>query len=131
MPEGFPEFARRPDDALDLIEGSLLIAREAYPDLDVTRYRTKLEKLSEEARREMGARSESVSGIEGLNEFLFGRAGFRGNNEDYYDPRNSYINDALDRRLGIPITLSILYCAGAQRVGVPAAGVGFPGGYPV
>jgi regulator of sirC expression with transglutaminase-like and TPR domain len=129
MPEGFPEFARRPDDALDLVEGALLIAREAYPDLDLPRYRTKLDKLSDEARRGLPPRAGASSVVESLNEFLFGRAGFRGNNEDYYDPRNSYINEVLDRRLGIPITLSILYCAVARRVGVPASGVGFPGRY--
>jgi regulator of sirC expression with transglutaminase-like and TPR domain len=129
MTEGFPEFARRPDEALDLIEGALLIAREAYPALDVSKYRTKLDRLGEEALREMRGRPGPAAAVESLNEFLFGRAGFRGNNEDYYDPRNSYINDVLDRRLGIPITLSILYCAVARRVGLSAAGVGFPGRY--
>ena len=125
MSGGFPDFARRPDAALDLVEGALLIAREAYPNLDLPRYRAKLDRLGDEAHRHLPARPT----VEGFNEFLFGRAGFRGNNEDYYDPRNSYINDVLDRRLGIPITLSILYCAVARRVGVAAAGVGFPGRY--
>jgi regulator of sirC expression with transglutaminase-like and TPR domain len=129
MSDGFPEFARRPDEALDLVEGALLIAREAYPDLDLPRYKAKLDRLSEEARRNLPPRAGPAAAVDGLNEFLFGRAGFRGNNENYYDPRNSYINDVLDRRLGIPITLSILYCAVARRVGLPAAGVGFPGRY--
>ena len=129
MPDGFPEFARRPDASLDLVEGALLIAREAYPHLDLPRYRAKLDKLGEEARRGLPARATPVAVVDALNEFLFGRAGFRGHNEDYCDPRNSFFNDVLDRRLGIPITLSILYCAVARRVGLPAAGVGFPGRY--
>jgi regulator of sirC expression with transglutaminase-like and TPR domain len=129
MPEGFPEYARRPDHALDLVEGALLIAREAYPALDLSRYRSKLDRLGEQALRDVRGCAGSAAAVEGLNEFLFGRAGFRGNNEDYYDPRNSYINDVLDRRLGIPITLSILYCAVARRAGLTAAGVGFPGRY--
>ena len=129
MSDGFPEFARRPDESLDLVEGALLIAREAYPRLDLQRYRTKLDRLGEAARKGLPARATPPAVVESLNEFLFGRAGFRGNNEDYYDPRNSFINDVLDRRLGIPITLSILYCAVARRVGLPAAGVGFPGRY--
>src|SRR5688572_15489362 len=116
MPDSFPEFARRPDQDLDLVEGALLIAREAYPKLDLCCYRSKVDRLSEEARREMSR----GSAVEGLNEFLFGRAGFRGNNQNYYDPRNSYMNDVLDRRLGIPITLSIVYCAVAARLGLPA-----------
>ncbi|HEY3226898.1 MAG TPA: tetratricopeptide repeat protein [Planctomycetota bacterium] len=129
MKGGFAEYARRPDDALELVEGALLIAKEAYPGLDLDRYRSKLDRLGEEARRNLPAKPSPSAAVEGLNEFLFGRAGFRGNNEDYYDPRNSFFNEVVDRRLGIPITLSILYCDVARRVGLPAMGVGFPGRY--
>src|SRR3954465_11070555 len=62
-----------------------------------------------------------------LNEFLYGEFGFRGNTDDYYDPRNSYLNDVLDRRTGIPITLAVLYMALGRRVGLPLEGVSFPG----
>jgi regulator of sirC expression with transglutaminase-like and TPR domain len=117
MGEGFREFARLPDEALDPVEGSLLIAREVYPHLDLARYRAKLDRLGEGARREIRGQGGPSAAVQGLNSFLFGRAGFRGNNDDYYDPRNSYINDVLDRKLGIPISLSILYCAVARRVG--------------
>lgn len=129
MGKGFREFARLPDEALDPVEGSLLIAREVYPHLDLARYRAKLDRLGEGARREIRGQGGPSAAVQGLNSFLFGRAGFRGNNDDYYDPRNSYINDVLDRKLGIPISLSILYCAVARRVGVKARGVGFPGRY--
>src|SRR6185295_3779128 len=65
------------------------------------------------------------------SQFLFEEEGFRGNAEDYYDPRNSFLNDVLDRRLGIPITLSVLYIVVAARAGLEAAGVGLPGHFVV
>jgi regulator of sirC expression with transglutaminase-like and TPR domain len=65
--------------------------------------------------------------IAALNEFLFGELGYRGNADDYYDPRNSYLNDVIDRKTGIPITLSVLYMELGRRVGLPLEGVSFPG----
>jgi regulator of sirC expression with transglutaminase-like and TPR domain len=62
-----------------------------------------------------------------LNQVLFQQEGLRGNREDFYDPRNSFLNDVLDRKLGIPITLSVIYMEVARRVGFPVAGVGMPG----
>jgi len=129
MNGGFADFARRDDGDLDLVEGALLIAREAYPNLDVQVYRAKLDRLAAEARRYLPGNGRKRAAVEQFNEFLFGRLGFRGNDEDYYDPRNSYFNEVIDRRLGIPITLSILYCDLARRVGLTAMGVGFPGRY--
>jgi regulator of sirC expression with transglutaminase-like and TPR domain len=129
MDGGFSDFARRDDEDLDLVEGALLIAREAYPNLDLKVYRAKLDRLAAQARRYLPESGGRRLAVEKFNEFLFGRLGFRGNDEDYYDPRNSYFNEVIDRRLGIPITLSILYCDLARRVGVNALGVGFPGRY--
>ena len=116
-----------PDDAIDLGHASLLIAREEYPDLDVGRYLTRLDELAEEVRRRMTGREGAASQIAHLNHLLFEEMGFRGNREEYDDPRNSFLNDVLDRRTGIPITLSTVYLEVGRRIGCRLAGVAFPG----
>jgi regulator of sirC expression with transglutaminase-like and TPR domain len=106
-------------DDVRLDEGALLIAAHAYPDLDVDAELARLDDLA------MGV--PAGGGLEALRQYLFGELGFRGNDERYGDPRNSYLNDVLDRRLGIPITLSVVMIEVGRRVGVPLAGVGLPG----
>lgn len=110
-----------------MFEGALRIAREEYPDLDLALYRARVEEFAERARARVAAKGRRA--VVQLNECFFGDLGFRGNSDDYYDPRNSYLNDVIDRRIGIPITLSTVYCEVARRIGVPAYGVGFPGHY--
>ncbi len=112
-------------DEPDVFEGSMRIAREEYPALDVPRYRDRLERFAAEARRRVTG--EGRRAVSQLNEFFFDRLGFRGNSEDYYDPRNSYLNDVIDRRTGIPITLATVYCEIGRRVGLASFGVAFPG----
>jgi regulator of sirC expression with transglutaminase-like and TPR domain len=124
-----PEFARllggAPD--ADLTRLALEIARDAYPDLDPDRYLRAIDLLAARARDRCpaGARPRYVLGQ--INWVLFVEDGFKGNDEDYYDPRNSYLNAVIDRRTGIPISLSALYLAIADRIGLPMAGVNFPG----
>ncbi len=118
MRDDFAALARGPEDAIDVVRAALLIAREEYPALDVDAERARVDAL---------ARDVSPRRPEALNAFFFKR--FRGNTKDYYDPRNSYLNDVLDRRTGIPITLSVIYVDIARRLGLPASGVGFPGRY--
>ncbi len=114
----------------DLLRAGLLIAKEEYARLDVDSYLRRFEALVADARQHLkGADPRSGRGVELLNDFFFGYAGFLGNNDDYFDPRNSYLNEVIDRRLGIPITLSVLYAEMAKRIGVGARGVGFPGRY--
>ncbi len=119
--------SRAEDERIDLLRAALLIARAEYPELKVEPYVQRVEAL---ARRvlvqvpDFGDPNESVSA---LNRVLFEEEGFRGNREDYYDPRNSFLNDVIDRKLGIPITLSVVYMEVAKRAGLPLFGVGLPG----
>jgi regulator of sirC expression with transglutaminase-like and TPR domain len=121
----FSRVVSGPDASVDLAEASLIIASGEYPGLDVPRY---LERLDEMGREVRGRLSRGPgTGIDCLNAFLFGEEGFRGNVEEYYDPRNSFLNDVMDRRTGIPITLSTLYIEVARRAGLGVSGVGLPG----
>jgi regulator of sirC expression with transglutaminase-like and TPR domain len=113
------------DEKIDLIRAALVIARTEYPSLEIEEYASHVEGL---ARRVAAQASDSQeSTIAALNRVLFDEAKLRGNSDDYYDPRNSFLNDVLDRGLGIPITLSILYMEVAWRVGLHLSGVGMPG----
>jgi regulator of sirC expression with transglutaminase-like and TPR domain len=105
---------------------ALLIAREEYPELDPDGYLAQLDHLGELVRTRVGAETEPDRQIAAVNAVLFGEEGFRGNGVNYYDPRNSYLNEVLDRRLGIPITLAVVYVAVGRRAGLPLSGVGFP-----
>jgi regulator of sirC expression with transglutaminase-like and TPR domain len=109
----------------DVFEVAMQIARVEYPDLDVPLYRTRVAEFALEGRCHVKAHGRR--GIEQFNAFFFDRLGFHGNAEDYYDPRNSYLNDVIDRRTGIPITLATVYCEVGRRAGLRAHGVGFPG----
>jgi regulator of sirC expression with transglutaminase-like and TPR domain len=112
---------------LDLLTGALLIARDAYPGLDIAAQSRRLDDLAAplagEGLRELRVTQRCAR----LSEYLYGECGFRGNSDDYYDPRNSFLNDVLDRRLGIPISLAIVYIEVARRTGIVVHGVGFPG----
>ena len=120
----FNRLVAGPDASVDLAEASLLIAAEEYPGLDVPRYLERLDRMG----RDVQARLERSPGVvEALNGYLFEEEGFRGNVEDYYDPRNSFLNEVIDRRTGIPITLSMIYMEVARRAGLGVFGVGLPG----
>lgn len=121
------EFARavqRPADQIDLALAALLFARDAYPELDPQLYLTQLDDWAAGAR---SAVTQAADPIAPLNEFLFGELRFVGNRVAYHDPLNSYLNKAIDRRVGLPITLSVIYLEIARRVGVPVEGIGLPG----
>jgi regulator of sirC expression with transglutaminase-like and TPR domain len=114
------------DDRIDLVRAVLLIARTEYPDLEIESYATRIEELA----RRVASQAEDAHprhAIAALNRVLFDEEKLQGNRTDYYDPRNSFLNDVLDRGLGIPITLSIIYMEVARRVGFPLAGIGMPG----
>ena len=115
------------DERIDLVRASLTIAQTEYPNLDFDAYCGRIEELARRVKRlvpDLGDPSESIVA---LNRVLFEEEGFRGNADDYYDPRNSFLNDVLDRKLGIPITLAVLYMEVGRRVGFPLVGVGMPG----
>lgn len=108
-------------------DGALLIARDAYPALDIARCRAELDALATRFSSTLESGALVGEQIRHLGFVLFAEGGFRGNDDDYYDPRNSYLNDVLERRVGIPISLSVLVLAVCRRAGVVAEGVGFPG----
>lgn len=114
----FADLLRRPEEDVPLDEATALIAAHAYPGLDVAAVTGRLDELAAGVR---------VPTLDGLVEHLFGELGFAGNTGDYYDPRNSYLNDVLDRRIGIPISLAVVTMTVGRRLGVPLAGVGMPG----
>ena len=116
-----------PDDEIDLARISLLVAATEYPRLDVDVELGVLDSLAAGAARRLEAGREPLASTNDLSEYLFDEVGFRGNSEDYYDPRNSFLNDVLSRRLGIPITLSLVYIEVGKRLAIPLAGVGMPG----
>jgi regulator of sirC expression with transglutaminase-like and TPR domain len=115
------------DERIDLARACLMIAQDAYPGLDVERYLGDIERLALRLRARLPQSGGAEEKVVALNEFLFHQLGFHGNAQEYYDPRNSYLNEVLDRRTGIPITLSILYMEVGRRVGLPLEGVSFPG----
>jgi len=125
--ERFAALASLPDAQIDVALGALLIAAEARPDLDVAHYREALAALAERAAAHVADLHGAAARTRALMEFLYDEAGLRGNQSDYYDPRNSWLCDVLDRGLGIPITLAIVFVDVARRIGLRAAGVGFPG----
>lgn len=111
----------------DLAEAALLLAKDEYPALDVGAYLARLDRLGADLRARIPENSPLEQTILALNAFLFEEHGFLGNTDNYYDPRNSFLNEVLDRKLGIPITLSIIYMEIGRRVGLPVEGVSFPG----
>jgi regulator of sirC expression with transglutaminase-like and TPR domain len=121
----FRELARTPGAAVDLGRAALAVARIEHPDLDIEAEIARLDSLA--ARSGAGAARGPQAALDRLVAFLFEQEGFRGNDKEYYDPRNSCLNDVLDRRLGIPITLSVLTIEVGRRVGVEVEGVGLPG----
>ncbi len=121
------ELMQRPEEELNLAEAALLMAADEYPDLDVTRYLHRLDELAAGVRRRLPPRPTFEDAVVALNDFLFDEQGFAGNTDDYYDPRNSFLNEVLDRKLGIPITLSILYIEIGRRIGLALHGLSFPG----
>jgi regulator of sirC expression with transglutaminase-like and TPR domain len=112
---------------IPLAEAALAIAEEEYPDLAAEAYLRRLDELAAAAEARRGPRRGAAEALRAVRETLFGEAGFRGNDAHYYDPRNSFLNEVMDRRLGIPISLSIVFMAVARRVGLAVEGVAFPG----
>jgi regulator of sirC expression with transglutaminase-like and TPR domain len=115
------------DEDIPLFWAALLVARDEYPDLDVSAYEARCDALERELRAGLPDEAEPQEQIAAINRFLFEEKGFAGNQQDYYDPRNSYLNDVLDRRLGIPLSLGLIQLELARRLGVPLEGVSFPG----
>ncbi len=115
------------DDTLPLLGTALLIARDEYPQLDADLYDTLLQSHAESLRGEIGAIDSWPLKMAAINKHLFDELGYSGNSDAYYDPRNSYLNEVFERRLGNPISLAMVQIEVARRLGVPLDGVSFPG----
>jgi regulator of sirC expression with transglutaminase-like and TPR domain len=122
----FTEMVSREDDQIDLAQAALLIAAEEYPRLKVALYLERLDYFADFAGKRAADSRNPIEVVTALNATLFEQLGFRGNRESYYDPRNSYLNAVIDRRTGIPITLTVVYIEVAKRIGFPVKGVGLP-----
>lgn len=123
----FIDMLSRGDSDIELDTASLLIAKEEYPELNVGDYLDRLNSMSEEIKSRLSADYSPSEAIETMNDYLFIKQGFSGNQENYYDPKNSYLSDVLDRKTGIPITLSIIYMEIGRRLGLQLHGLGMPG----
>ena len=121
------EIVAGPEEDIDLAEAALVIAAHEYPGIDVNAYLARIDELAETLKRRLRRDISPADTIVALNRYLFEEIGFSGNAADYYDPRNSYLNEVLDRRLGIPITLSLLCIEVGHRIGLVLHGVSFPG----
>ena len=116
-----------PDDRIDLAEAALLIAAQEYPQLALEPYLRRLDMLAERVNDRLANETAPPVVLGELTRVLFEEEGLRGNEAAYYDPRNSFLNDVLDRKLGIPITLGVVVLEVGRRLGLPLEGLGFPG----
>jgi regulator of sirC expression with transglutaminase-like and TPR domain len=119
--------AAQADESVPLLETALLIARDEYPGLDPDLYDTLAQSHAEHLRPEIDAIDSWPMKMAAINRHLFDELGYTGNHDEYYDPRNSYLNEVFERRLGNPITLAMVQMEVARRLGVPLDGVSFPG----
>ena len=123
----FAALVKLPDAEIDLAEGALIIAGQEYVGLNESFYLDRLDDLADEIRPVISAEIDPLKNIQHLNHFLSDQKGFRGNEAQYYDRRNSFLNDVLDRKTGIPISLSLLYIELGKRLGLHFEGIGLPG----
>lgn len=133
MDEHLREFAaavHRPEPEIDLGRAALLIAKAEYPELDVGSYLVTLNGLADLAGAE-GRGANSLRRLHRLRRFLFETQGFVGNTQEYFDPKNSFLNEVLDRKVGIPITLSLVVIEVGRRLGLAIEGIGLPGHFVV
>lgn len=123
----FEAMVRRPDEEIDLAEAALLVAKEEYPTLDTAAYLRRLDHMAAEVRDRIGIERHPQTVAAGLGRYLFAELGFSGAIDEYFDPLSSYLNDVIDRRKGIPLSLSMVYMEVARRAGFSVDGVGLPG----
>jgi regulator of sirC expression with transglutaminase-like and TPR domain len=124
----FVEIAHTPEERLDLVEGSLVIALEDDPSIDIDHYLGRVGEWSGAVRERLDGSRDVERIVEAINRLLFDEEGFHGENEDYYDPRSALLSETLDKHAGLPISLSVLYIEISRRVGAAeVSGVSLPG----
>jgi regulator of sirC expression with transglutaminase-like and TPR domain len=117
----------QPDGSIDLAKAALYMALEEYPNLEPEDYLNALDTMADEVRDRLPAQNYPLRIIQTINRYLYDDLEFAGNDAEYYDPRNSFLNQVIDRRTGIPITLSLVYLEVAKRIDFPMVGIGMPG----
>lgn len=130
LPHALPDWntlATLGDDELPLLDTALLIARDEYPDLDPAGYSAQVDTYAAALRPQLQGDVDLPARLTAINRYLFEEVGFAGNNLQYDDPRNSYLNQVVDRKLGIPISLAVIQIEVTRRLGLPLDGVSFPG----
>ena len=127
LAERLTQIISGPDSDIPLTEAALLVASHHYPDLDLAYWLSRIDALARELRLRIGPGTDVPARIAALNQYLFDELGFAPNADDYYDPRNSFLNDVIERRVGIPISLSLLYIEIGTRIDLELQGVCFPG----
>jgi regulator of sirC expression with transglutaminase-like and TPR domain len=115
------------DRDINLARAALYIAQTTYPDLDIDGQLRLLDEMAEEVAKRLPQSRYPLMVIRTINNYLYEELGFTGNHSNYYDPRNSFLNDVLARRTGIPITLALVYLEIAQRINFPMMAIGMPG----
>jgi regulator of sirC expression with transglutaminase-like and TPR domain len=125
--ESFQKAISYPDEEIDLAYAALCVAQSHTPTLDPQQYLDRLDEYAQALVKQLPTERYPLKVLKALNEYIYDQLGFRGNINDYYDPCNSFFDQVLDRRLGIPITLSLLYLELAKRVDFPMQGIGMPG----
>lgn len=123
----FNQEIQKPDEQIDLAKAALLIAQSEYPNLHIPDYLSLLDKMATEVKTFLPSSSYPLKIIKGINQYLFDHLKFRGNLQNYYDPCNSFLNDVITRRKGIPISLSIIYLEIAKRINFEMMGIAMPG----
>lgn len=123
----FMAFMLGQGEQFDLEDGVWRFSLARYPDINVAAFRAQLDAWADRVRDSLRAGASGAETLLALNQVLFGELGFRGNSDDYHDPANSYVNRVMDRRRGIPISLSAVYLFVGRRLGLPVAGIGMPG----
>ena len=123
--ESFAEIVSR--EQFDLAQACLMLAQDIYPEVDIPAYLGRLDEIAASIRKRIAGDAFAEQKVIALNYYLFNEMRFSGNVDDYYDPRNSYLNEVMERRTGIPITLSVVYLEVGKRLGLNLKGVSFPG----
>lgn len=126
VPDPFAAEALKPEEQIDLGRAALLIAKIEYPSLQIDTYLERLDQYAQAIDKKLVSRDADEI-VDRINELLYDELSYRGNAENYYDPKNSFLNEVMERCTGIPITLSVIYIEVARRLGVPIEGVGMPG----
>jgi regulator of sirC expression with transglutaminase-like and TPR domain len=123
----FLEFCLKQGEDLNLEQGAWLLAQTQYPDINIEAYQALFDSYAGELRERLDLHAAADQLLGGLSQYLFDFLGFRGNEQNYYDPENSYLNRVMDRRTGNPINLCLVYLLMARRLRLPVTGIGLPG----